>query len=91
MDFTADKLDKPDFLTLNEIVTLMESLWTRKCPGVLNICSGIGISVKDASIAFGKKMGFGDISKMLDFKDDHSGLPYLVGDRSKLDATMNVT
>lgn len=83
--------DVRDFLSLDEIVTLMELIWSQKFPGIVNICSGIGISVKEACIEFGKKMGYGDVSKIIEFENSYSELPFLVGDRSILNQFLNVT
>jgi nucleoside-diphosphate-sugar epimerase len=82
--------DVRDFLTLESISSVVDFVSTRRISGVLNVCSGSAISVRDACIQFGHKLGYQNPGSLLNFGVGNSELPYLVGDRSKLDSILNI-
>jgi nucleoside-diphosphate-sugar epimerase len=77
--------DVRDFLTLGQIGSLIEQAITNKISGTYNLCSGRPVTVREACVDFGKRIGYSDIEEKIDFLHGYSKLPYLVGKRDKWD------
>jgi nucleoside-diphosphate-sugar epimerase len=77
--------DVRDFQTRDEIVLMLERVWSSKFAGVINICSSNPMSVKEACLDFAQKLGIPGSAGILKFEPGVSAIPYLVGNREKFD------
>jgi nucleoside-diphosphate-sugar epimerase len=77
--------DVRDFLTLEEISSVIDFVSNRRISGILNVCSGSAITVREACIQFSHLLGYPNPESLLSFGEGNSELPFLVGDRSRLD------
>jgi len=87
----SNSSDIRDFLTLKEVGLFIEQTITKKINGTFNVCSGKPVTVREACINFGKRIGYTNIEEKLDFLDTYSDLPYLVGKRDKWDKAPMLT
>ena len=77
--------DIRDFQTRDEIVLMLERVWSSKFAGVINICSSSPMSVKEACLDFAHKLEIPGAAGILKFEPGVSATPYLVGNREKFD------
>ena len=77
--------DVRDFQTRAEIVLMLERIWSSKIAGVINICSSSPMTVKEACLDFVHKLEIPGAAGILKFEPGVSAMPYLVGNRAKLD------
>ena len=77
--------DVRDFQTRAEIILMLEKVWRLNFEGVINICSGRPMSVKEACLDFVNKLKIPGAARILKFEPGVSAMPYLVGNRGKLD------
>jgi nucleoside-diphosphate-sugar epimerase len=76
--------DVRDFQTRAEIILMLERIWSSKIAGVINICSSSPMSVKEACLDFVHKLEIPGAAGILKFEPGVSAMPYLVGNREKL-------
>lgn len=88
LDYNSDFVlsnggDVRDFLTPKTVAgTLLGISQAEDLHGVVNVCSGIGISVKDAALTMLQRVSSSNFESRID--PGLSKTPYLVGDNSKL-------
>jgi nucleoside-diphosphate-sugar epimerase len=81
--------DVRDFLTLEKISSVIDFVSNQRISGLLNVCSGSAITVREACIQFGHLLGYPNPESLLNFGEGKSELPFLVGDRSRLDLILD--
>ncbi len=78
--------DIRDFQSRIEIIDALIKVSVSQYDGILNVCSGKPVTVRNACLDLSHKFGVSEAANNLDFVAGVSALPYLVGNRTKYES-----